>query len=231
MAIEIGIELFIELQSVSRVPAVKANPWLGNVLSAKAVGKFSWGFWWLCLWFQVFGAFGMRRNGDWDAGSSANPRSAKRSAPGHWWSGGDHTQAGGGNSDVWRSSGGGISAASGSGGRGGTARTPRVTRGVGTVGSSDSSLPHDSMGNGAGGIGPSDPLDEMGEAAEGLGSQLGDPEDVALELEGFPKRKRGQTRSRQSTRGKLCHSLGRLPTWGRVGNAPARELGLVNCNL
>ena len=99
MAIEIGIELFIELQSVSRVPAVKANPWLGNVLSAKAVGKFSWGFWWLCLWCQVFGAFGMRRSGEWDAGSSANPRSAKRSAPGHWWSGADHTQAGGGNSD------------------------------------------------------------------------------------------------------------------------------------
>ena len=48
-AVQSGAAQLKELQSVSRVPAVKANAWLGNDLSAKAVGKFSWGFWWLCL--------------------------------------------------------------------------------------------------------------------------------------------------------------------------------------
>ena len=73
----------------------------------------------------------------------------------------------------------------------------RVVRGEGTAGSSDSSPCHDSLGNGAIGIGPSGPLEEVGEATEGRGTQIGDPEDVALGLEGCPKRKRSQKRSRQ----------------------------------
>ena len=46
-----------ELHLVLRGPAVAATPWLGNDLSAKAVGKFNWGF--LVVSFVVSSFFGI----------------------------------------------------------------------------------------------------------------------------------------------------------------------------